>query len=89
MAAGNIMVAHKSGGPRLDIIVPYESYDTVGFLADTPQNYAETIMRIIEMTPSQRDTIRNGAKARVNAFSDECFEKHFLNAVAPLFLRHV
>lgn len=65
MAVGSIMVAPKSGGPRWNIVVPYESCDAVGFLAATPQNYAETITRIIEMTPSQRDTIRNVAKAPV------------------------
>jgi glycosyltransferase involved in cell wall biosynthesis len=45
MAAGAITVAHDSGGPRADIVVPYSGVPT-GFLATTPAQYADALEAI-------------------------------------------
>ena len=46
MAAGLITLAHRSGGPLMDIVVETER-NRNGFLAVTEQEYAEDILRIV------------------------------------------
>ena len=49
MAAGLLTIAHRSGGPLMDIITE-ESGSRNGFLAVTPQEYAAHIAFIISMS---------------------------------------
>ena len=49
MAAGLLTIAHRSGGPLLDIITE-EAGTRNGFLAVTAQEYAAHIAFIISMT---------------------------------------
>uniref|UniRef100_A0A3Q0QVA3 GDP-Man:Man(3)GlcNAc(2)-PP-Dol alpha-1,2-mannosyltransferase n=1 Tax=Amphilophus citrinellus TaxID=61819 RepID=A0A3Q0QVA3_AMPCI len=82
MAAGKVILAHKSGGPKLDIVVPFEEGQT-GFLADDEDSYAEAIERILAMPPANRLQIRRNARQSVARFSDQEFEACFLAAVEP------
>ncbi|XP_032453976.1 GDP-Man:Man(3)GlcNAc(2)-PP-Dol alpha-1,2-mannosyltransferase [Nasonia vitripennis] len=84
MAAGLIMVAHASGGPRADIIETQTGSQN-GFLAQDAEEYAQILAYIIKMTPNERDTIRNAARSSVHRFSTEHFEKEFLRTIEPLF----
>lgn len=86
MAAGLIMVAHASGGPKADIIETQESCRN-GFLAEDAEEYAEVISQIIKMSPEERNRIRNAARSSVNRFSGEQFEVEFLRSVEPFFRR--
>ncbi|KAI1885429.1 hypothetical protein AGOR_G00220070 [Albula goreensis] len=86
MAAGAVILAHKSGGPQLDIVVPHEGRPT-GFLADDEDSYADAMERILALTPSARLEIRQNARASVARFSDPEFEASFLAAVEPLMDR--
>lgn len=79
MAAGNIMVAHDSGGPKMDILNIWEG-QAPGFLASTAEEYAEKMINIIKMTKDERDAIRTAAKRTVNRFSVSEFNEKFLNA---------
>lgn len=83
MAAGKVMLAHKSGGPKLDIVVPFEGGQT-GFLADDEESYAEAIDRILALPPTTRLQIRRNARQSVARFSDQEFEACFLAAMEPL-----
>uniref|UniRef100_A0AAR2LZW9 GDP-Man:Man(3)GlcNAc(2)-PP-Dol alpha-1,2-mannosyltransferase n=1 Tax=Pygocentrus nattereri TaxID=42514 RepID=A0AAR2LZW9_PYGNA len=83
MAAGTVILAHKSGGPKLDIVVPHDGGPT-GFLADDEDSYAEAMERILSLTPSARLDIRRRARQSVTRFSDHEFEASFLAAVEPL-----
>ncbi|XP_008558383.1 GDP-Man:Man(3)GlcNAc(2)-PP-Dol alpha-1,2-mannosyltransferase [Microplitis demolitor] len=83
MAAGLIMVAHNSGGPRADIIETQPSSQT-GFLATDAEEYAAIIANIIEMDQDTKDIIRNAARASVNRFSCEQFENEFTRIIKPL-----
>lgn len=83
MAAGKVILAHKSGGPKLDIVVPFEGGQT-GFLADDEHGYAEAIDRILALPPEGRLQIRRNARQSVARFSDEEFEACFLAAMEPL-----
>lgn len=83
MAAGTIIIAHKSGGPKLDIVVPFEGGQT-GFLADSEDGYAAAMETILAMSPSARLEIRYNARDSVERFSDQEFESCFLAATESL-----
>ncbi|XP_075995125.1 GDP-Man:Man(3)GlcNAc(2)-PP-Dol alpha-1,2-mannosyltransferase isoform X2 [Genypterus blacodes] len=83
MAAGTVVLAHRSGGPKLDIVVPFEGGQT-GFLADDVDDYAEALERILDLPPDARMTIRRNARQSVARFSDREFEMSFLSAIEPL-----
>ncbi|NWU90311.1 ALG11 mannosyltransferase, partial [Upupa epops] len=84
MAAGTVILAHNSGGPKLDIVVPYEGRIT-GFLAENEDSYAETMASILSLSPDKRLEIREDARRSVHRFSDQRFEEAFLLSVEPLF----
>ncbi|XP_011701399.1 PREDICTED: GDP-Man:Man(3)GlcNAc(2)-PP-Dol alpha-1,2-mannosyltransferase isoform X1 [Wasmannia auropunctata] len=84
MAAGLIMVAHASGGPRADIIETQEGSVT-GFLAEDEMEYAKVLASIIKMHPTERNAIKVAARSSVNRFSCEIFEREFLRAIEPFF----
>lgn len=83
MAAGKVVLAHKSGGPKMDIVVPFEGGQT-GFLADDENSYAEAIDQILALPPAIRLQIRRNARQSVARFSDQEFEACFLVAMEPL-----
>ncbi|KYN44850.1 Asparagine-linked glycosylation protein 11 like protein [Trachymyrmex septentrionalis] len=84
MAAGLIMVAHSSGGPRADIIETRMG-SVNGFLAEDEMEYAKVIASVVQMPPKVRNAIRIAARSSVNRFSCEVFEKEFLRAIEPFF----
>lgn len=84
MAAGTVILAHNSGGPKLDIVIPYEGHIT-GFLAENEDSYAETMAYILSLSPGKRLEIRENARRSVHRFSDQHFEETFLLSVEPLF----
>ena len=55
MAAGLLTIAHRSGGPLMDIITE-EAGARNGFLAVTAQEYAAHVAFIINMTEEARHT---------------------------------
>ncbi|XP_077437059.1 GDP-Man:Man(3)GlcNAc(2)-PP-Dol alpha-1,2-mannosyltransferase-like isoform X2 [Vanacampus margaritifer] len=83
MAAGTVVLAHKSGGPELDIVVPFEGEPT-GFLADGEEDYAATMDAILALTAEQRERIRRNARRSVMRFSDHEFHASFLAACDSL-----
>ncbi|XP_068623027.1 GDP-Man:Man(3)GlcNAc(2)-PP-Dol alpha-1,2-mannosyltransferase [Battus philenor] len=82
MAAGLITVAHRSGGPLMDIIQPSTLR---GFLAAEAEEYARTILKIIELPTDVKKKIIETARDSVDRFSAAEFEKSFLDAVDPQF----
>nr|KAF6372830.1 ALG11 alpha-1,2-mannosyltransferase [Pipistrellus kuhlii] len=84
MAAGTIILAHNSGGPKLDIVIPYEG-EVTGFLAESEEGYAKTMAHILSMSEEKRLQIRKNARASVSRFSDQEFEVTFLSSVEKLF----
>ncbi|KAH6936566.1 hypothetical protein HPB50_019176 [Hyalomma asiaticum] len=83
MAAGLLMVAHNSGGPKMDIVTDYNNRRT-GFLADSVSSYTAAFKTILEMAPVERRQTRENARLSSERFSDEVFAKAFLSAVEPL-----
>lgn len=83
MAAGTIILAHNSGGPKLDIVVEHDGQQT-GYLASDVDSYAEAIRTIFSMSSQERVKMRLAARDSVQRFSEEMFEDSFLGAVDPL-----
>ncbi|CAE7642624.1 alg11, partial [Symbiodinium sp. KB8] len=83
MASGLITIAHNSGGPRADIVVPAApADDAVGFLASTPQEYADSMAAVL------RDAVdvprmATAARRRTEEFTDERFSAEFLRHFTP------
>ena len=84
MAAGNIMLAHDSGGPKLDIVTPHNDNPT-GFLASTEQQYSDKMQQIFNMSSAERQNIRENARDSVYRFSEMEFEVGFLDNTAEFF----
>ncbi|KAK0417792.1 hypothetical protein QR680_013213 [Steinernema hermaphroditum] len=81
IASGNIMVAHNSGGPKLDIV-----QDKYGFLATSPEEYADKVLQILHMSAAKRAEYRVRAKAHAKKFSDENFAVDWNEAVKPIMI---
>ncbi|XP_076164019.1 ALG11 alpha-1,2-mannosyltransferase isoform X2 [Ptiloglossa arizonensis] len=84
MAAGLIVVAHASGGPKADIIETQPGSQN-GFLAEEAEDYALIMAHIISMHPEDEQAIKMAARASVSRFSDEVFEREFLRTIEPFF----
>lgn len=83
-AAGVIPVAHNSGGPKSDIVVPYQGKPT-GYLASTPAEYAEQFAKILQISNIDLAPIQANARQSVDRFSDATFSESFQEHVALLF----
>lgn len=79
MAAGLIMVAHNSGGPKTDIIEDGVN----GFLANSETEFAEKLVIISMMSPEERQKICDAATEKSEQFSTQVFEERFMTLVDP------
>jgi alpha-1,2-mannosyltransferase len=83
-ASGVIPVAHNSGGPQMDIIVPRNNRPT-GYLARTAEEYANCIEDIFQKTPQERNEIQLNARLSVQRFSDETFCEKMIQTFQKTF----
>lgn len=94
MAAGLIVVAHNSGGPKSDIVVPLRRSDsnrkplttTTGFLATTVEEYADHIYRILTLSDEEAAEIRQNAQESAQRFTDTVFSESFQKVILELIL---
>ena len=77
MAAGTIVVAHNSAGPKEDIVVPHKGVKT-GFLAETEDEYADCLFNIYTMNSRERAQMRKAALEHTDIFSQEKFDQNFI-----------
>ena len=82
-AAGLVTVAHNSGGPKADIVVPFQGAPT-GFLAATEGEYAHAFARVFAMDEATELTpLRASARASIGRFSDEVFLRESSQLIGP------
>lgn len=84
---GVIPIAHNSGGPRADIVVPVEGPDgpqITGYLAESPEEYCDAITRVLVMDQVDRLHIAAAAQRHAAKFSTENFTLRFLEAMGPV-----
>ncbi|KAI9469760.1 MAG: mannosyltransferase [Benjaminiella poitrasii] len=83
MAAGLIPVAHKSGGPKLDIVTEYEGKPT-GFLADSADTFAGCLHNALSLTEEEYVELASNARLSAsNRFSEEAFSSALLSCLRP------
>ncbi|CAI4231148.1 unnamed protein product [Auanema sp. JU1783] len=71
LAAGTIMVAHNSAGPKKDIVVKdTKKKQQVGYLADTRADYVKSIEEILSKSVNERNAIREAARDSTKRFSE-------------------
>jgi alpha-1,2-mannosyltransferase len=80
MAAGCIMIAHNSGGPKWDIV----KEDITGYLADEAEDYAACVKKIIDSSDDKLQEMRDQAIDDVEIFSVKNFSENFLKALNEL-----
>lgn len=82
MAAGLIVVAHDSGGPKMDIVTTANNDDDpVGYRATTSQQYAQMLKAAFDLSEAESKKIRSRARSAANRFSDNCFKISMLNVL--------
>uniref|UniRef100_A0A7S1TKT7 GDP-Man:Man(3)GlcNAc(2)-PP-Dol alpha-1,2-mannosyltransferase n=1 Tax=Erythrolobus australicus TaxID=1077150 RepID=A0A7S1TKT7_9RHOD len=79
-AAGVPTVAHHSGGVATDIITD----GTDGLLANSEQDYAIALQRLLTMPTEKRLTFQHQARLSAERFSDESFEDNILHAISGI-----
>ena len=84
MASGCLVIAHNSGGPKMDIVVPSSGETSVGFLANDVETYSDALMECLLMKEGARVALCNRARQSLSRFSNEAFDglvaqklKHF------------
>ena len=85
MASGLITIAHNSAGPKMDIVVPYKGQKS-GFLAETEEEYSNCFYTVYKMNEQQRKVIRDAARQQVKKFSQQEFNKTFIEIFEELCL---
>ena len=83
LAAGLITIAHRSGGPLMDIVNESAESQT-GFLAIHDYEYAECIKQILEMPTDALEIMIEKSRASVNIFSDKVFESNWIRVTSSL-----
>ncbi|KAK3422643.1 hypothetical protein EUGRSUZ_G03076 [Eucalyptus grandis] len=83
MAAGAIPIAHKSAGPKMDIVLEEDGQQT-GFLAQNVEEYADAILKIIRMPESERFNMAAASRKRASRFSEQRFYEDFRAAIRPV-----
>ena len=76
LAAGLIVIAHNSGGPKFDIINTNEGKRN-GFLAETAEEYAECMRDVLDHYDRYKH-VRQAAKDSSKLFSDEIFKEQMV-----------
>lgn len=83
LAAGLIPVVHNSGGPKLDIVVPFEG-KPIGFLAETDEEFAAAFARVTALNPQERLDMRIRGRASTKRFTEAAFAKQWIEEMETL-----
>lgn len=72
LAAGLIPVVHRSGGPWLDIVVPWEG-KAIGFHAETEEEYAEAFATVAGLDETEAFEMRKRGRESTGRFGEGAF----------------
>lgn len=81
-------MAHSSGGPLADIVVP-SGPSGVGFLAEDEQEFADCLHEALSMEPAQAEGMRRRARIAVERFSEEEFAGRIEECFLPFLAAHI
>lgn len=80
MAAGLLVIAHDSGGPKADIVLTVSGKRT-GYLASSVDTFAAAMNEALSLKPEKAKQIRIRARESTSRFSDETFNLCFKKAI--------
>ncbi|KAI9316813.1 hypothetical protein BX666DRAFT_2019318 [Dichotomocladium elegans] len=81
MAAGLIPVAHRSGGPKMDIVTDYDGKPT-GYLADTIDGFAESLHEALSLSETEYERMASNARASASdKFSEVAFSRELMRSL--------
>jgi len=86
IAAGLITIAHKSAGPKYDIIQE-DSKEPKGFLADNEEDFVIHLKYALDNFEGLKK-LRENARAHAKTFSDEVFVERFLKIFESFITRY-
>ncbi len=87
LAAGLIPVVHNSGGPKLDIVVPFEG-QPIGYHAETDDEFAAAFERVAGLNPEERFAMRLRGRASTKRFTEEVFARKWVGEMETLVNLH-
>lgn len=83
LAAGLIPVVHNSGGPKLDIVVPYQGKE-IGFHAEADEDFAAAFARVAALDREERLAMRLRCRASTSRFTEEVFARKWAEEMETL-----
>ncbi|CAG8439163.1 8868_t:CDS:10 [Acaulospora morrowiae] len=84
MASGVIPVAHDSGGPKMDIVIPYNNQMT-GFLANDIDSFSSELYKALTMSEEDFREIQENAREHAKShFSEFVFQDSVLKLLDPI-----
>lgn len=84
LAAGLIPVVHNSGGPREDIVVPFEGNE-IGYKCETEGDYSAAFSKVLaEMTGEERYAMRMRCRESAERFTGEVFADKWMASMEVL-----
>nr|CAG8593414.1 1152_t:CDS:10 [Entrophospora candida] len=76
------------GGPKMDIVIPYNDKTTGGFLANNEENFAKELYKVFSLSGFEYNNIQiNARECAVKKFSEQIFENSILT-ILRLILDH-
>ena len=81
IAAGCIMIAHRSGGPKHDIVVE----DDFGYLAESVDEFTDCVLKVMKLSDEEREVMKERGVTHVKGqFSVSCFESSIIKHLGPI-----
>lgn len=81
IAAGCIMIAHRSGGPKHDIVIEGD----IGYLAESTEEFTEYILDVMRLSDEEKEGMRGRGVTHVKEqFSVSCFECSIIKHLGPI-----
>lgn len=80
LAAGLVPVVHRSGGPWLDIVVPWEGAET-GFHAESEQEFAEAFGKVAGLGEGEGYGMRRRGRESTKRFGEQVFVEGWVREV--------
>ena len=82
LASGLVTLAHRSGGPLMDIVTEAPEAARTGYLAISEDEYAEAVIEIVNMNKEAKAQLRVRAKSSVKRYirtvlSQNIFKNNF------------
>nr|AEG76894.1 putative glycosyl transferase family 1 protein [Linum usitatissimum] len=88
MAAGAIPIAHNSTGPKMGIVLE-EDGEPTGFLAETVEEFADAILKVVKMPEPGRLKMAADARRRAGKFSEQRFYENLKTSIRPVLVPSV